>query len=71
MTIEEKLILLGGNFRGLWRSITITRDKYNLLEFEHGWAVTYIYQGEIVETPYTDSPDKALDYALNMIKDGK
>jgi hypothetical protein len=62
--IGDRIDLLGYRFRGLWRSCEILGDDTT----EDKWCVTFIYQDKYVETPYRDTAEEALDYALEKVK---
>ena len=61
MSIDEKIVKLGSNFRGLWRGYRLQDDDIQLDK----WSVTFIYKGHMVETPELDTPHEVLDYAIN------
>ena len=65
MTIEQKIQSIGNDFRSLNRGAEI-RGTY-LFITEHKWTVTFICDGEMVETPQKGNMDDALDYAIEMI----
>lgn len=62
-SIGQLLNLLGDNFRGLWRSREILPDE----SYSLGWSVTFKYKNDYCETPYFDTPVKALKYAVNKL----
>ena len=62
--ISKLIDELGNSFRGLWRSKEIYPDGKIK---QWGWTVTITYENEIVETPYTETPEEALKYALFVI----
>jgi threonyl-tRNA synthetase len=64
MIVGEKINLLGNKFRGLWRSKLVKGGKI----VEEGWAVTFDFQGDIVETDYLKTPEQALDIAIETLK---
>lgn len=64
-TIEEKIDRIGDAFRGLWRSKEIDIDGKIK---RYGWSVTFVYDGEMVETPYRCTPQNALDYAIFTVR---
>ncbi len=61
--MEEKIKKLGDSFRGLWRSYRLQNNDIVLDK----WCVTFIYKNQYVETPDADTPEEALDFALNKI----
>ncbi len=63
MNIEEKINLIGNNFRGLWLSRELVNGKIELPI----WSVTFLYQEEIVETSACETSHEALDIAIRYL----
>ena len=64
-SLEEKIDHIGGDFRGLWkRVITEDKDRPNV----EMWSVTFVCEGEIVETPMQYTKHGALDEAIKLLK---
>lgn len=56
MTGAQLEFLNGPTFRGLWASNVSDRGRL--------WTVTWVHDGEFMETDYDDSPGLALDRAI-------
>jgi len=56
-SVEELIEKLGPKFRGLWISNFINAMKNGT---DHKWSVTFIWQGQYVETEPCDSMYQAL-----------
>lgn len=64
MTVDEKLKILGDNFRGLWRSKLVKEEGI----IEEGWSVTFLYNGDLVETDYFETPEEALNKTIKILE---
>jgi hypothetical protein len=62
--IGELIEKMGSQFRGLWRSHTLSAKD----ELFDEWTVTFIWKGQYVETPDFSSPVQALLFAVEKIK---
>ena len=67
--IEELLDQLGDAFRGLWTGITV-QDSFGGITKKKDWTVTFLLDGDYVETPGKDSPEEAIEFAINLVKRG-
>lgn len=66
MNIDEKIILLGDSFRGLWRNCYQFNEEGKLM-YGKGWFLTFIYNEQYVETPECATANKALDFAIDKL----
>jgi hypothetical protein len=64
--IESQIQKLGNSFRGLWTGITV-QDSFGGITKKKDWTVTFVLDGDYVETPGFDTPEESLDYAIKMI----
>ncbi len=64
-TIDEKIVDLGDSFRGLWCS-RVMGSPIHIIE-PPTWTVTFLYQGDMIETWSCDNPHVALDAALILV----
>ncbi len=72
--MNKKIKVLGDSFRGLWqlreptaktrRAITNGKD---FREFDIRWYVTFVYNGDFLETEAQDTIEEALDYAIDFL----
>ena len=61
--IVDKLIdRIGSAFRGLWKSVLLLETGKQVV-----WSVTFLLDGEFVETPYCPTPIEALQEALDSL----
>lgn len=63
MTIDEQIYTLGNCFRGLWRCNELTEHD----DFIIKWYVTFVYKGELIESPSCDDMKEALDFAIDKL----
>ena len=63
LTIEKGINDLGDCFRGLWRSRTVQEERLSPLS----WTVTFIYNGDVVETSAYSNPEGALREAILIL----
>lgn len=63
--LEDLIVLLGSNFRGLWRSYYCNFEDEILTD---KWTVTFIYKGQYIETPNCDTRQEALEFAIGKLK---
>jgi hypothetical protein len=61
--IGNLIFEIGPAFRGLWKSVL-----YISGEKEECWSVTYVLNGEMVETAYLSTPEAALRVALKELQ---
>ena len=65
-TIEDRIKKFGKSFRGLWTSC-LFRDRYGKIIKKQEWSITFICDGDFVESPGFNTPQQALDYGLRML----
>jgi len=59
--MEEKIKQIGKAFRGLWFSRPINQGTDKA---ENKWSTSFISNGDLCESAFMDTPDEALDFAL-------
>ncbi len=70
MNIDEKIILLGDSFRGLWQVRELTskaKRRLGFKEFVTQWYVTFKVDDDFLETEPQDTIEEALDYAIEFL----
>jgi len=60
----DKIAKIEDSFRGLWKTREMEPDGVTISPSY--WSVTFIHDGQYVETPYQDSPEAALDYVIQL-----
>lgn len=60
--VKDRIEKLGKHFRGLWVSTTMEPDG----TITKGWAVTLVKDGEYIDSDYYNSPEEALDRAIEI-----
>ena len=70
LTVDEQLVTLGKNFRGLYTGRIFEEDGFNLKE-DIQYSVTFLFNGEYCETPWVMTPHEAFTFAINKIKGKK
>ena len=53
---------LGDNFRGLWKSVTIENGVRS-----EGWACTFVIGIEMIDNSYFNTPEEALENAIEVL----
>jgi hypothetical protein len=65
MNINNLINQLGESFRGLWTS-TLWFDSHGNVQKKKEWSVTYTHNGDFLETKGCETPEKALQFAIDM-----
>jgi len=63
VSIEELINKLNGSFRGLWTGVVVY-DSFGGIVKKQEWSVTFVYDGDYLETPGFATPQQALEYAI-------
>lgn len=62
--MDDLILRLGENFRGLFKS----KERLSNGFTTEGWSVTYVFEGDLVETPIQGTARDAMEYALQSLK---
>lgn len=61
----KEIELIGDSFRGLWVTCEVSLKGKKT---KKKWSVTFIFKGDYVETLYYDTPLKAVNHAVKVLK---